>query len=304
MLLRLLNNKEGHMRSKKRTPYLYMLPGLLMVLVFVYIPVIANCVYSFFRLSSYSQGMTFVGLDNYVRFFRNETFWIMIRNNSLYCIISLIVQVGFGTVIALLLESKLVKTRARTIFRHIYYIPALISLTAVGLMFTFVYEPNLGLLNSALKALGLSSMTQSWLGDSKLAIYCIIAMSQWQFTGYITLLMVVAFQNVSEDYIEAAIVDGAGPVRRAISILIPLAKEQLLVCIIITIIGAFKLFTEVYSTTAGGPGNSSQVLGLFLYQNAFLHDDLGMAAVTGVFIFVITMDISIVQIRVSRSGEQ
>ena len=304
MLLRLLNNKEGHMRSKKRTPYLYMLPGLLMVLVFVYIPVIANCVYSFFRLSSYSQGMTFVGLDNYVRFFKNETFWIMIRNNSLYCIISLIVQVGFGTVIALLLESKLVKTRARNIFRNIYYIPALISLTAVGLMFTFVYEPNLGLLNSALKALGLSSMTQSWLGDSKLAIYCIIAMSQWQFTGYITLLMVVAFQNVSEDYIEAAIVDGAGPVRRAISILIPLAKEQLLVCIIITIIGAFKLFTEVYSTTAGGPGNSSQVLGLFLYQNAFLHDDLGMAAVTGVFIFVITMAISIVQIRVSRSGEQ
>ena len=292
------------MRSKKRTPYLYMLPGLLMVLVFVYIPVIANCVYSFFRLSSYSQGMTFVGLDNYVRFFKNETFWIMIRNNSLYCIISLIVQVGFGTVIALLLESKLVKTRARNIFRNIYYIPALISLTAVGLMFTFVYEPNLGLLNSALKALGLSSMTQSWLGDSKLAIYCIIAMSQWQFTGYITLLMVVAFQNVSEDYIEAAIVDGAGPVRRAISILIPLAKEQLLVCIIITIIGAFKLFTEVYSTTAGGPGNSSQVLGLFLYQNAFLHDDLGMAAVTGVFIFVITMAISIVQIRVSRSGEQ
>ena len=117
------------MRSKKRTPYLYMLPGLLMVLVFVYIPVIANCVYSFFRLSSYSQGMTFVGFDNYVRFFRNETFWIMIRNNSLYCIISLTVQVGFGTVIALLLESKLVKTRARNIFRNIYYI------------FNFLFKP-------------------------------------------------------------------------------------------------------------------------------------------------------------------
>ena len=291
------------MRSKKKTPYLYMLPGLLMVLVFVYIPVIANCVYSFFRVSSYSQGMTFVGLDNYVRFFRNETFLIMIRNNSLYCIISLIVQVGFGTIVALLLESKLIGSKARNAFRNIYYVPALISLTAVGLMFTFVYEPNLGFLNSALKALGMGSMTQSWLGDSKLAIYCIIAMSQWQFTGYITLLMVVAFQNVSEDYIEAAIVDGAGPVRRAISILLPLAKEQLLVCVIITIIGAFKLFTEVYSTTAGGPGNSSQVLGLFLYQNAFLHDDLGMAAVTGVFIFVITMAISIVQIRVTRSGE-
>ena len=291
------------MRTKKTTPYLYMLPGCAMVLVFVYIPVIANCVYSFFRLSSYSAGMKFVGLDNYIRFFHNESLGIMLRNNLLYCVISLIVQVGFVTVIALLLESKLASSRFRNAFRNIYYIPALISLTAVGLMFTFIYEPNLGLLNSAFKALGLTSMTQSWLGDSKIAIYCIIAMSQWQYTGYITLLMVVAFQNVSPDYIEAASIDGAGPVRRAISVVLPLAKEQLLVCSIITVIGAFKLFTEVYSTTAGGPGNSTQVLGLFLYQNAFLHDDLGMAAVTGVFIFVITMVLSVIQLKVSRSGE-
>lgn len=291
------------MRTKKTTPYLYMLPGCAMVLVFVYIPVIANCVYSFFRLSSYSAEMKFVGLDNYIRFFHNESLGIMLRNNLLYCVISLIVQVGFGTVIALLLESKLASSRFRNAFRNIYYIPALISLTAVGLMFTFIYEPNLGLLNSAFKALGLTSMTQSWLGDSKIAIYCIIAMSQWQYTGYITLLMVVAFQNVSPDYIEAASIDGAGPVRRAISVVLPLAKEQLLVCSIITVIGAFKLFTEVYSTTAGGPGNSTQVLGLFLYQNAFLHDDLGMAAVTGVFIFVITMVLSVIQLKVSRSGE-
>ena len=291
------------MRTKKTTPYLYMLPGCAMVLVFVYIPVIANCVYSFFRLSSYSAGMKFVGLDNYIRFFHNESLGIMLRNNLLYCVISLIVQVGFGTVIALLLESKLASSRFRNAFRNIYYIPALISLTAVGLMFTFIYEPNLGLLNSAFRALGLTSMTQSWLGDSKIAIYCIIAMSQWQYTGYITLLMVVAFQNVSPDYIEAASIDGAGPVRRAISVVLPLAKEQLLVCSIITVIGAFKLFTEVYSTTAGGPGNSTQVLGLFLYQNAFLHDDLGMAAVTGVFIFVITMVLSVIQLKVSRSGE-
>ena len=291
------------MRTKKTTPYLYMLPGCAMVLVFVYIPVIANCVYSFFRLSSYSAGMKFVGLDNYIRFFHNESLGIMLRNNLLYCVISLIVQVGFGTVIALLLESKLASSRFRNAFRNIYYIPALISLTAVGLMFTFIYEPNLGLLNSAFKALGLTSMIQSWLGDSKIAIYCIIAMSQWQYTGYITLLMVVAFQNVSPDYIEAASIDGAGPVRRAISVVLPLAKEQLLVCSIITVIGAFKLFTEVYSTTAGGPGNSTQVLGLFLYQNAFLHDDLGMAAVTGVFIFVITMVLSVIQLKVTKSGE-
>ena len=273
-----------------------------MVLFFVYIPVLMNIGYSFFRLSSYSVSATFVGVDNYRRFFSDSVLPIMLRNNIAYCIISLIVQVGFGTVMALILESSAIAERMKGFFRNLYYIPALISLTAVGLMFTFIYEPNLGFINSLLKSLGMS--TYGWLGDAKMAIYCIIAMSQWQFTGYITLLMVVAFQNVPQDYLEAAAIDGAGPIRRAISIMLPQAKEQLLVCTIITVIGAFKLYTEVYATTGGGPGNNSQVLGLFLYQQAFLHDDLGMAAVTGVFIFVITVTLSIIQIRVTRSGQQ
>lgn len=273
-----------------------------MVLFFVYIPVLMNIGYSFFRLSSYSASATFVGVDNYRRFFSDSVLPIMLRNNIAYCIISLIVQVGFGTVMALIPESSAIAERMKGFFRNLYYIPALISLTAVGLMFTFIYEPNLGFINSLLKSLGMS--TYGWLGDAKMAIYCIIAMSQWQFTGYITLLMVVAFQNVPQDYLEAAAIDGAGPIRRAISIMLPQAKEQLLVCTIITVIGAFKLYTEVYATTGGGPGNNSQVLGLFLYQQAFLHDDLGMAAVTGVFIFVITVTLSIIQIRVTRSGQQ
>lgn len=289
------------MKTKKRTPYFYMLPGVLMVLLFVYIPVLTNIVYSFFRLSSYSAGQTFVGLDNYRRFFTDPVFPIMLKNNILYCVISLIVQVGFGTFLALVLDSTLINGRAKNFFRNLYYMPALISLTAVGLMFTFIYEPNIGFLNKVLELFGLEG--HSWLGDSKLAIFSIIAMSQWQFTGYITLLMVVAFQNVSQDYIEAAKIDGAGPVKRALTIMLPLAKEQLLVCTIITVIGAFKLYTEVYATTSGGPGNSSQVLGVFLYQQAFLHDDLGMAAVTGVFIFVVTVALSILQIRITRSGE-
>ncbi len=290
-------------KKTKLTPYLYIIPGLLMVLGFVYIPIAANLVYSFFRLSSYSSSMKFVGLDNFRRLFTSETFPIMIRNNVYYAVISLIVQVGFGTALALLLESKLASERFRSICRNIYFIPALVSLTAVGLMFNFIYNPQFGMLNAFLKNIGLPQLQQTWLGDKNLAIFCIIAMSQWQFTGYITLLMVVAFQNISSDYVEAAIIDGAGPVKRALSIMLPLAKEQLLVCSIITVIGAFKLFTEVYSTTSGGPGNSSQVLGLFLYQNAFLHDDMGMAAATGVLIFVITVTASIFQLRISHSGE-
>ena len=135
------------MRAKKSTPYLYMIPDLIMVLIFVYIPVITNVVYSFFSLSSYSSSAKFVGISNYIRFFTKDTLPIMLKNNGLYCIISLIVQVGLGTVIAFLLESK-VAGRFHNVYRNIYYIPALISLTAVGILFTFIYQPDLGMLNS------------------------------------------------------------------------------------------------------------------------------------------------------------
>lgn len=290
-------------RRRNLSAILYILPGLLIVLVFVYVPIAANLFDSFYKLSSYSQNSVFVGLYNYQKLFTNEAFPIMIRNNVLYCVISLLVQVGFGTFLALVLESK-ATGKLRNFFRNCYFIPALISLTAVGILFTFVYTPDMGLLNSILKSAGLGNMAHNWLGDSKTAIYSIIAMSQWQFTGYIALLMVVAIQNVPRSYLEAAEIDGAGPVRRAVQIILPLVKEQLLVCSIITVIGAFKLFTEVYSTTNGGPGNSTQVLGLYLYQNAFLHDDMGQAAATGVLIFVITVTLSIIQLKVTRSGKE
>lgn len=152
------------MSRKKYTPYFYVLPGLLMVVFFVFIPVILNIAYSFFRLSSYSSESIFVGIDNYRRLFSSEEFFIMLKNNLLYAVFSFVFQIGFGTVIALLLESKLAG-RFRNVYRNIYFIPALISLVAVGLLFTFVYTPDLGLLNSALRALGLEEYAKAWLGD-------------------------------------------------------------------------------------------------------------------------------------------
>jgi len=291
------------MKVKQSTPYLYVLPGLLLVMGFVYIPVFANFVYSFFSLSSYSRGMTCVGLKNYQRLCTDPIILVILRNNILYVLISLIVQVGFGTFLAILIESKLCGP-LRVLYRNVFFFPALMSLTAVGLLWQFVYTPKMGLLNSLLRSIGLDSLQHAWLGDGQIAIFAIIAMSQWQFTGYITILMIVAIQKVPQEYYEAARIDGANSFQRVINITIPSVKEQLVVCSIITIIGAFKLFTEVYVTTSGGPGNSTQVLGTYLYQQAFLYDDLGMAASVGIVILIITFTISLLNLRIARSGEE
>lgn len=290
------------MKVKRYTPYLYVIPGLIFVLILVYFPVILNFYYSFFRLSSYSSSMIPVGFSNYMRLFLEPILGILLKNNFLYAGISLLIQVGFGTFLAILLELKYCRY-VSSLYRNILFIPALMSLTAVGLLWVFIYTPDVGLLNSLLRMIGLENLQKPWLGIKETAIYSIIAMSQWQFTGYVTILMVVAIQKVPEEYNEAAIIDGASNLQRAIHITIPCVKEQLLVCSIITIIGAFKLFTEVYVTTAGGPGNSTQVLGTYLYHQAFLYDDLGMAATVGVIIFVITFSVSLFQLKIAKSGE-
>ncbi|PKL21413.1 MAG: ABC transporter permease [Spirochaetae bacterium HGW-Spirochaetae-4] len=290
------------MKVKPTTPYFYVLPGLFLVVMIVYIPVLSNLIYSFFRLSSYSAAMSFVGLKNYVALFTDPVLLIIIKNNVLYLMISLITQVGFGTLLAILLESS-VSGKASGIYRNILFTPALMSLTAVGLLWQFIYTPKIGLLNSLLRLLGLDSLQHVWLGESGLAMLSIIGMSQWQFTGYITVLMVVAIQKIPDEYFEASRIAGANALQRVIYITIPSVKEQLLVCSIITMIGAFKVFTEVYVTTSGGPGNSTHVLGTYLYQQAFLYDDLGMAAAVGMILLLVTLAISLIQLKMARTGE-
>ena len=290
------------MKVRRTTPYFYVLPGLFLVVMMVYVPVFSNLVYSFFHLSSYSKEMTFVGLKNYVSLFTDPVLLIIIKNNILYVVISLIVQVGFGTFLAILLESTLCG-RMSGIYRNVLFTPALMSLTAVGLLWQFIYTPRIGLLNSLLGKLGLESLQHVWLGESDIAMFAIIGMSQWQFTGYIAILMVVAIQKIPEEYFEASRMAGANALQRAIYITIPSVKEQLLVCSIITMIGAFKVFTEVYVTTAGGPGNSTHVLGTYLYQQAFLYDDLGMAASVGMILLLVTLTISMIQLKLAKTGE-
>jgi raffinose/stachyose/melibiose transport system permease protein len=128
----------------------------------------------------------------------------------------------------------------------------------------------------------------------------IIAMSQWQSIGYTTILFVVAIQRVPREFHEAAKVDGAGPVRRFFSVTVPMVREMTTLITILTISGAFLVFNEVMVMTAGGPSNTSQVLGTWLYRNAFLNDDMGYASAIATVIFVITLAVGAVQIVVSR----
>ena len=234
-------------------------PAVALLLVFVYYPIVENVRLSFFSWNAFSPQPVFVGLDNSRTAFDDSVFWRALLNNVLYAVVSLVVQVAFALVLAAVLE-EFVHQRLRGILRTIYFIPAVISITVSGILFSFLYNPQIGLLNRFLAAIGLGSWQHSWLGEPGTAMWSIIGMSQWQSIGYTAILFVVAIQRVPREFYEAARVDGAGKIRSFFAITVPMVREMTTLISILTISGAFLVFNEVMVMTAGGPSNSSQVL--------------------------------------------
>jgi len=288
----------GRSRLGRWSMLLWVAPAVLLLAVFVYYPVVENFRLSLYKSSAFSKEQ-FVGLDNYAHMVADPVFWGALFNNVAYAVVSVVCQVFGGLVLAALLE-ELVRGPLKGLLRTIYFIPAVLSLTVVGLLFTFVYNPQIGLVNGFLDTVGLSQLKHSWLGESATAIWSIIAMSQWQSVGYVMVLFIVAMQRIPRELYEAAYIDGATRVQAFRRITVPLVREMTLLATIITISGAFLVLNEVWVMTAGGPDNHSNTLASWLYKSAFFNDKFGYAAAIAVAIFIITMTASIIQLFLNR----
>lgn len=277
-----------------------MFPALLMILTFIYYPILQNFIYSLFRWSAFSKGKIFVGLEHYLRLFKDPVFYIALKNNILYASLSILFQVGFGLTIASILEEKFMR-KYQNFFRTTFFLPAVISITVAGLLWQLLYNPNIGIINEGLRALGLENFAHPWLGDGKTAIFAIILMSQWQYTGYIILLFLVAIQKIPGELYESAMIDGASSIQKFWNITVPQVKQMMIVSATITIIGGFKVFDEVYVMTGGGPGRSTEVLAAFMYRSGFRNDEMGFAAAIATVIFIITFLLTLLELRVSKN---
>lgn len=277
----------------------WIVAGLILLIWFVYYPIIDNFVVSTKKQDIFTGETEFIGLDNYRRLLSDPIVSTSIVNNTLYAVISVLFQVFAAFVLAALIEG-LESERWRRFWRAVYFVPSAISITVTGLLFYFIYQPDIGLLNSALTQLGLGSWSRAWLGDEKTAIYAIIAMSQWQGFGYSTLLFAIAIQKIPRELYDAATMDGAGTWRRLWNITFPLTREMTGLMVIVTVAGAFQVFNEVMVMTAGGPNNSSQVLGTWLYQQGFIENDFGYGAAIASLIFAITLVTGFVQLWYTR----
>lgn len=282
---------------------LFAVPAVAIVLIFVIYPLGANLYFSFFSFRSGSAPLRPVGLTNYVHLLNDPIIVKALWNNTLYALVSIVFQVGLGLVVAAWI-TQLLGPRLGAVVRSIYFLPAVISITVIALLFTFIYDARNGLLNSLLEAVGLGHLQTAWLANLDTAMGSVIAVSQWQSVGYIMMLYIVSLQQIPQELYEAAALDGAGRVRSFFAVTVPQAKEMIFVAMILTVSGAYTVFNEPYILTRGGPGNETQTLATYMYNQGFFQNQMGYAATIATLIFVITLILSVVQLVAFRTGKE
>jgi raffinose/stachyose/melibiose transport system permease protein len=287
------------LRYERLAPYLLLAPCVVPLLVFVYLPIVENVRYSFFQWSSLNPTWTYIGFDNYRTLSHDPIFWMCLVNNVVYAVISLVFQVGLALFLAAILESTLTPALS-SFFRVSLFIPSILPITVIGFLWQLLYQPAFGLIDQLLEAVGLESWARAWLGEEKTALLATVAVSQWQWTGYLTVLFVVAIRAIPKELYEAVQIDGGGRIRQFRHVTVPGVRETTLLIAIITIFGSIKVFDIVWVMTAGGPNNASEVLGTYMYRSAFRNDLVGYGATIAVVMFILAFVFGIVQISLQR----
>lgn len=275
---------------RARTAYLFLAPALLFFAVLFFYPLANELLTS---LYTGAQAESFSGLGNYARAFTDpqarHSFLVTVE----YAVGVLVLSIVLGVALATALNQGL---RGRVVMRGVLLVPYLTSMAIVGLLWRNILDPEVGVLNRLLLAVGLP--TQGWLNTHPLAT--LVALAAWQQVGYTTLLFLAGMQGIPETYYEAARVDGAGPWRRFTSITLPLLTPTTLFVSVIGVISALQEFTLPYIVTGGGPGDATDLFVFRTYNTAFKFRDFGYASALSYLLLVVILVLSVVQLRVGR----
>lgn len=278
---------------------LLIIPALIFCTVFIFIPAVWAIIGSFYSYSLTSlNDWEWVGFNNYIRASKDEFFWTALKNNLIIVFASIVLQVGVGTILAAILDRGI--THGKVIFRTIIFTPMVISSVAVSIIWLIIYDPNVGILNAIVKLFGFPTPTMGWLGDPDISIWMIMITAAWQNTGFMMVLILAGLQGVSKEVYDAAEIDGATGIKAFWYITIPMIRNVLIVAILITTIGAFKVFEFVYVLTQGGPSNATQVLGTYIFLQAFNLLHMGYANALSVILLIIALVLGWLQLKSSR----
>ena len=276
-------------------PYLFLLPAFFFYGAFLVYPMLSSLYVSLFEWDGLSAEMTFVGLRNYTRiFFEDEVALRALWNNILWTVGTLIIPTGLGLALALALNRGL---RGSVVFRTIFYGPSVLPLVAVGLIWSWMYNPHFGAVNIALKAVGLDWLARGWLSDYDTALAATFVTQVWSHVGFPMILYLAGLQAIPKDYYEAARLDGANAWQSFRYVTLPGLAEAHVIVLSLAVIQAFKVFDIIYTMTYGGPGRTTQVLGTWMYFQTFQYYNAGYGAAIAWVIAFIVLVIAIPYVR-------
>ena len=259
--------------NQKTIPYILIAPIVVIFALFMVYPIIRSLYLSFFELVSGSY--EFVGFQNYVTLFKDETFWKSLFNTFIFLIVQVPVMIGGALLIAVAIEQKFIKGRA--FFRTTIFLPSVTALVAYALVFKVLLNGDHGLINYVIELFGGKGV--NWFYEEWPARFAIIISITWRWLGYNMIILMAGIQSISNDLMEAADIDGATFWHKLFYITIPMVKPIILFCTITSTIGTLQLFDEPYILTAGGPNYATITMGQYLYDNGFRYLKFGLSLI-------------------------
>ncbi len=268
--------------SSALTIVLFLLPALVLFVVFVLVPVVQAARWGFYRWNGLGSLDDYIGLKNYQTLFKDPIFLQAIKNNFLIALLSLLLQLPLAIVLALLVNRKM---PGRTFFRTVFFLPYVLAPVIVGVIWGFIYNPTTGLIAGFLRQFVPQAAAPDYLGNTNTVLYAIFVAITWEFFGLYLVLFLAGLQNIPEDVIEAARVDGASPLQVIRYVTLPLLGSTIRLAAFLSILGSLQYFDLIYVMSQGGPANASQVMAFYQYHFGIQATRYGYASAVGVVMF-------------------
>lgn len=301
-----MKNRQNRQKKAQPLPILFIcisvLPAVILTLMFTIWPTAQALYLSFTNATSLGLNNKFVWLDNYIYMFHDKSFIQALINTAKLMAVVPVITIFCSLVLAFVLNQC--KLKEMVLYRTLFYFPNIVSLTVVGIIWSFVFHPNVGIINKILGAVGLESLQRSWLGDSKTALWCIAFTLLWQAAGYYMVMHIAAMDGISPEIYESATLDGASAWRKLISITMPLMKDIIGITFVLALSGTINLsFVLSQVMTGGGPNGASSVLLQYMYTQGFVNGNFGYAMAITVFTLAISVALSMLSRKLTDASE-
>ena len=283
------------------TSYLFILPAMIIFLVFGLYPFLQVFWLSVHSWDGIALAKEFVGLRNFIELFQDKPWWGSMGNAGFIALLALTFQNAVALILALLVDQGI---RGGNMFRVIFYLPPVLSGIVVGLIWSWIYDGNYGLLNHWLEMFGFGQLSRAWLADPKTALTCVGIIHMWKGFGWGFVILLAGLQGIPRELYEASDVDGAGAWQKFMNITIPMMIPVFVLVMILTILGTMQVYDIIVSTTNGGPGYATEVPVTRILASMIGQSRYGYACSQAVVFGVILLTISMIQLRISKSMKQ